>query len=167
VVTIGIVQPPAGAPVITSPTTVIATVGVQFAYAATAAGAPTSFGASGLPSGLAMDAISGTISGVPVAVGTSAVTLVASNASGSTFTTMALIVVPAGTAAPPATTTSDLGGATQGCGLGSGAATLAGLGGLLMAMANLRRKRTALPGGLRGAQGTVGAAHSPIAASRR
>ena len=83
-------------PAITSPTSASGTVGVAFSYQITATQNPTSFGAIGLPAGLSIDTTAGTITGTPTTVGTSSVTISASNASGSGSTTLALTINPNG-----------------------------------------------------------------------
>ena len=55
-----------GAPVITSPTTVVAEVDQPFNYQIVASNAPSGYGASGLPDGLSIHAATGLISGMPV-----------------------------------------------------------------------------------------------------
>jgi endoglucanase len=70
-------------PVITSPATVVGTVGVALSYTIVADFSPTSFGATGLPAGLTVDSHSGVISGIPQSSGSSTVTVTASNAAGS------------------------------------------------------------------------------------
>ena len=69
-------------PVITSATTATATQGEPFSYQITATGSPTSFGASGLPTGLTIDTSTGLITGAPKNVGKAAVTISATNAAG-------------------------------------------------------------------------------------
>jgi hypothetical protein len=68
-------------PVITSAATASGTVGSFFSYTITATNSPTSFSASGLPSGLSRSGA--TISGTPTTAGTFNATISASNASGS------------------------------------------------------------------------------------
>lgn len=75
--------PPLPAPSITSPTTATGTYNSAFTYQIAASGSPTSFGASGLPSGLSVNTANGLISGTPSTSGTFNVTLTATNATGS------------------------------------------------------------------------------------
>jgi len=100
------------APIITSPTTAPATVGAPFTYTSTATGAPTSYSATGLPTGLVLNAGTGAITGTPTATGTFVVALTATNASGSSTATIT-ITVAAATAAPvipsPATAPATVG----------------------------------------------------------
>lgn len=70
-------------PAITSPATATGTYGVGFNYAVTATESPTSFAATGLPGGLALDPASGIISGTPSETGTFPVAISATNAGGT------------------------------------------------------------------------------------
>lgn len=82
----------AASPVITSATTGSALVGTAFTYQIKATNSPTSFGASGLPSGLAINTASGLISGTPTSSGNVSVGLSATNASGTGTANLALTV---------------------------------------------------------------------------
>jgi hypothetical protein len=98
------INPPA--PVITSPTTATGQVGVAFSYTITASNSPTSYNATGLPSGLTVNTSTGLISGTP-AVGTDAgspysVTISATNAGGTGSATLTLTIKPA----PPVITSA-------------------------------------------------------------
>lgn len=75
--------PVSEAPVITSATTASGTFGEPFLYAITATNSPEMFDATPLPPGLAVDAESGEVAGVPLATGQSIVTLSATNFSGT------------------------------------------------------------------------------------
>jgi hypothetical protein len=88
-----------GPPVITSPLTLAAAVGLPFTYAIVATGAPVSFNALAaagpLPAGLTVNTTTGVISGTPSATGTFTILLSAKNAAGQTGTaTLMLTIVP-------------------------------------------------------------------------
>lgn len=87
-------------PVITSALAASGQTGVATSYQIVAANAPTSFSASGLPAGLAINPSSGLISGTPTAVGTFNATLGATNGSGSDSKTLVYTV----TLGPPVIT---------------------------------------------------------------
>jgi hypothetical protein len=89
------------APVITSPTTATAQRDQLFSYQITATNTPKSFGASGLPPGLTIDASTGLISGTPTSSGTFFVGLTATNFAGTGSATLTLTVNP-----PPPVITS-------------------------------------------------------------
>ncbi|MFA5976377.1 MAG: putative Ig domain-containing protein [Elusimicrobiota bacterium] len=89
--------PPASPPVITSTTTATGSVGTAFSYQITATNSPTSYSATGLPSGLSINTSLGTISGIPAAAGISTVTLRATNSAGTGTATLTLTVGSAGT----------------------------------------------------------------------
>ena len=92
-------------PVITSSATAGGTVASSFSYQITATNSPTSFGATGLPAGLTVNTVSGLISGTPAGVGTSSVTVSATNSGGTgsgpltlTVTAMSPVITSSGTA---------------------------------------------------------------------
>ncbi len=84
----------ASPPAITSALSATGTIGTAFNYQITATNSPTSFSAAGLPAGLSVSA-GGLISGTPTTVGTSSVTISASNASGTGSGTLMLSVYSA------------------------------------------------------------------------
>ena len=101
-----------GPPTITSPLSATATVGQQFVYQIIATRSPTSYGATGLPSGLSLNNVTGVISGVPAQAGTSQITIQASNASGTDTATLTLTVNPAPSAGPVITSATSQNGRT-------------------------------------------------------
>lgn len=70
-------------PAITSAARVTTTFGQPFTYMITATNSPTSYGVQGLPPGLQLDPVTGTISGTPTASGDYATTVLATNAGGT------------------------------------------------------------------------------------
>jgi len=84
------------APVITSATTASGTVGTAFSYQISATNSPTSYGATGLPTGLSVNATTGAITGVATTAGTSTVTLSATNNTGTGKATLMLTISAAG-----------------------------------------------------------------------
>ena len=96
--------PPPFPPVITSATTTSGTVGQTLSYSITATHSPTSYNATGLPSGLTVNTTTGVISGVPAAVGTTGVMLSAANASGTGTGTLTITVI----LPPPPITSADI-----------------------------------------------------------
>jgi uncharacterized protein YhjY with autotransporter beta-barrel domain len=71
------------APVITSAATASGTIGLAFSYQVTASNNPTSYGATGLPAGLSINATSGLISGAPTVIGSFNANVSATNATGT------------------------------------------------------------------------------------
>ena len=87
------------APIITnSPLTAGGTVGTAFNFAITASGTPTTYTATPLPAGLSIVAATGVITGTPTTVGTTAVLLGATNATGTGNATLTITVAAAGVA---------------------------------------------------------------------
>jgi hypothetical protein len=82
----------AQAPTITSSQSVSGNQGQPFSYMIQASNSPTSYAASGLPSGLAIDTVTGLISGIPQNTGTSTATITASNVGGSGALHLSLII---------------------------------------------------------------------------
>lgn len=79
-VIVSVIPPPT--PVITSPLTANGTNGVFFSYQITASSSPTSYSATGLPSGLGINSSTGLISGTPLVGGSFMVSLRATNVGG-------------------------------------------------------------------------------------
>ena len=63
-------------------------------YTISATNSPTSFNATGLPTGLGVDTSTGTITGTPTVAGTFAVTLTATNYVGSNTAILTLTIIP-------------------------------------------------------------------------
>lgn len=90
---------PAGnTPVISGITTASGTAGTAFTYTITASNSPTSYNATGLPSGLSINISTGAIGGTPTTVGSFSITISATNAAGAGSATLALTIVPASSA---------------------------------------------------------------------
>ena len=81
-----------GPPVITSAPTAGGVVAVPFSYTITASNNPTSFGATGLPAGLSVNASSGLISGTPTSSGTFNATISATNSTATTSRALTIVV---------------------------------------------------------------------------
>ncbi|MCY3017600.1 MAG: SBBP repeat-containing protein [Planctomycetota bacterium] len=79
-------------PSITSPKTAQGTQSTSFSYSITATESPTSYGATGLPSGLSVNTSTGVISGTPSATGTFSVTISATNSVGTGSATLTITV---------------------------------------------------------------------------
>ncbi len=86
----GATPTPGDPPELTSPLTASGQVGVAFSYQITAANAPTSYNATGLPSGLSINTATGEITGTPVAAAATNVTISAVNANGSDSDTLVI-----------------------------------------------------------------------------
>src|SRR5258707_9154537 len=99
-----------GAPVITSGTTASGTVGSAFSYQITATNTPTSYGATGLAAGLAVNTSTGLISGTPTAAGTATVNLRAKNTGDPQTPTQTLTITPVEQIITSGTTASGTGG---------------------------------------------------------
>ena len=97
-------QPPA----ITSPLAANGTVGSAFSYQITASNNPTSFNATGLPSGLSVNTTTGLISGTSTTVGSFSVTTSATNAAGTGSATLALSIAASATLFSPSTTPTNV-----------------------------------------------------------
>ncbi|MBC7368405.1 MAG: putative Ig domain-containing protein [Undibacterium sp.] len=87
------------APIIANSVLVAAgTVGAPFSFTITASGTPTSYSAAPLPAGLTLNSTTGTITGTPVAAGTTVVVLGATNATGTATATLTLTTAAANVA---------------------------------------------------------------------
>ena len=78
------------------------TTGSAFSYSITATNSPTSYNASGLPSGLSVNTSNGVISGTPATAGSYSVTISATNSAGTGSATLSLTI----SQAPPAATST-------------------------------------------------------------
>jgi uncharacterized delta-60 repeat protein len=86
----------AGTPVVTSSRSATAQVGATFTYTIVGTNVPTSYVATGLPSGLGINAATGAITGTPTSSGTFLVGISANNASGAGQpVTLTLTISPA------------------------------------------------------------------------
>ncbi|MGI8437460.1 MAG: putative Ig domain-containing protein [Chthoniobacterales bacterium] len=85
-----------GIPIIGSPALAAVVVGQNFRYQIVASGQPTSYEATGLPAGFAIDGATGVITGTPTAnqVGTYQITLTATNGSGTSTPRILTFRVP-------------------------------------------------------------------------
>ncbi|MBM3832140.1 MAG: hypothetical protein FJ403_02460 [Verrucomicrobia bacterium] len=99
--TITISPPPLTAPSITSATSVSARSGSPFTYRIIANNNPANYGAAGLPPELTLDAKTGLITGTPAVARQYTITLSASNAFGTGFTELSLMVVGESSFGPP------------------------------------------------------------------
>jgi hypothetical protein len=89
-----------GVPVVSNTSLAAGSVGASYSATISATNSPTSYNATGLPSGLSVNTTSGVISGAPTETGSFSVVLSATNASGTGSKTLTLSVTePAGTAA--------------------------------------------------------------------
>lgn len=82
------------APVVTSPGTASGVLGRTFSYQITTSTTQATYSATGLPSGLTVDATSGNISGIPTATGTFNATVSASNVTGSNGKPVTITILP-------------------------------------------------------------------------
>jgi hypothetical protein len=79
-------------PSITSAASANGQIGKDFVYAIVAGNSPTSYGASGLPSGLSLNSATGLISGKPAAAGSWTVVISATNAAGTSSMELQIMV---------------------------------------------------------------------------
>lgn len=79
-------------PIITSPASAPGTAGMPFTYVVAATGTPTSFSATALPPGLTLDTLTGAISGTPTTAGSWTVTITATNATGTSSTSLMIVI---------------------------------------------------------------------------
>ena len=79
---------------INSALTATGTNGSTFSYQIAATNSPTSYGASGLPTGLSVNTSTGAITGTPSVTGTSSVTISAANGGGTGTATLVITLQP-------------------------------------------------------------------------
>ena len=79
-------------PGITSAGSAAGYLGTAMSYTITGSGAPTLFGASGLPAGLSVNTSTGILSGTPTALGTTTATVTAANAGGTASANVTFVV---------------------------------------------------------------------------
>jgi len=89
-------EAPSSPPVITSATTKGGVVGQAFSYQIAASNAPTSFGASNLPSWASINTTSGVISGIPLTAGTKVAIISATNNAGPGSTNLTISIISSG-----------------------------------------------------------------------
>ena len=94
-------------PVVNSVPVTNGTSGTPLAFTVTATQSPTSFSASGLPPGLAINPATGVISGTPIGTGTYSVVVTVGNTSGSTVSALTITIGSTGaTRFSPASTSA-------------------------------------------------------------
>jgi lysophospholipase L1-like esterase len=95
----GYAGPPATTPVVNSATTLACSTGQTCTYQITGTNGPTSFGATGLPSGLTFNTLNGVIGGSSMTAGTIPIAISASNTAGTGSATLLLtLAAPVGSA---------------------------------------------------------------------
>jgi C1A family cysteine protease len=104
--TLTITTPLIATPRLTSASTAAGTVGRSFSFTVTASNSPTSFGASGLPPGLALNPSSGAISGTPTLAGSYTAALSAANAGGAGTGALTITIDSASGLAPVITSST-------------------------------------------------------------
>src|SRR5437879_1512140 len=97
-------------PVISSGAAATGTVGVAFTYQIVASNCPTSYNATGLPSGLTVNTSTGLISGTPTTAGTYSVTISATNSGGTGTATLTITILSGAPVITSPTTTSGTAG---------------------------------------------------------
>ena len=94
-------------PVISSTLIASSTYGDSFSYQITASNDPTSFNATGFPSGLSIDTVTGILSGTPTVVGTYTISITAANGGGtSSVASLVFTIAPKTVTLTPGSATS-------------------------------------------------------------
>ena len=90
-------------PSFTNSTSADGIINTAFSYTIVASGITTSFSAMGLPSGLVLDPVTGAITGTPTVAGSFPITINATNTTGTTSSTLTIVIYNAAPSVPAIT----------------------------------------------------------------